>query len=313
MPENACLIIGCGKIAATHAQYLQQKVPLYFYSRDPQKAQLFNERYKGAGVLHTWEEVLARQEIKNWIICSPLKVHFAQLMDAIAQDKVILCEKPLCATREELSDIGNALQSSQAHLMVAENYCYRPLLAEIQQLLEENLIGDIQEVVVRKEFTQKSFDWRRDYGALLEGGIHFVAMLNSIVRSEVKELRAEIKGPASQERSSRVKIDYQNGVRAQILYSWETPSWTKGIFQHSRIKGSLGEIIFESNGLYLYLRAESRKLIFTKFSDFNGRSAMLDDFLQLTRNNDHRPRYSFKDVERDMGIIFNAYEQCTKE
>ncbi len=308
--ENACLIIGCGKIAAKHATCLRGKVLLYFYSSNSDDSKRFNDKFHGEGVFESWEEVLNNRSIPNWIICSPLGAHHDQIVSGIELNKNILCEKPLCLNRDELTNIEKKLanSSNEARLMVAENYYYKPIVSAIKSIVENGGIGKIEMIHLKKEFLQSSYGWREQYGALLEGGIHFIALANAIIQKKVLKVVSTIDKTIKPERASKTEICYENNVKAEISYSWVTPSLTKGVFQHSKIIGNNGTIFFESNGIYLLQIRRNIKIVFPNLFDLTGEMAMLNDFLKFINDQSYVPISSFKNAVRDLEIVFGAYE-----
>jgi hypothetical protein len=104
------------------------------------------------------------------------------------------------------------------------------------------------------------------------------------------------------ERHSVVRMVYADGVVAELQYSWQTPSITKGIFQHSYLEGDEGRITFESNGLYILPR-----LVFPGLKDLMGYEAMTADFMACLRNRSLQPYSDFVRAKRDLGIVFDAY------
>ena len=111
------------------------------------------------------------------LISSPPDVHRPQVVAALAAGKGVLVEKPLCATADDLAAIGAAAAAHpDALLMIAENYYYKPSLKLLKRIIRQGFIGQVQQAIIGKRFTQDATGWKSSYGALLEGGIHFVAL-----------------------------------------------------------------------------------------------------------------------------------------
>lgn len=76
-------------------------------------------------------------------ICTPNIHHFETLKKAIAKGKHVLCEKPLCVTPEEASEIAAIpLKKGQICGMVFNNRWLSPIL-RAKQLIEEGRLGRI--------------------------------------------------------------------------------------------------------------------------------------------------------------------------
>lgn len=300
-------IVGCGRIARVHAANLAAHARLAFTSRNPESARALAARFSGEP-LAGFEEALDRPDIAAVAICSPLEHHATQTVAALAAGKTVLVEKPMAQSRAEVEAIGRALAGRPpGSLMVAENYLYKPSLERLRAWLPE--IGPLRRVRVSKLTTQQPSGWRVGHGALLEGGIHFVALLGAIVRAEPAAVRADFPGAGDPERHAVLQLEYPSGARGEIRYGWDTPSLPGGILQHSFVEGEAGRIVFESNGLYLALRA-GRRVGFRlgPFADLMGFGAMARDFLRSVRSPARRPRSDFETARRDLEVVFQAYD-----
>ena len=300
-------IVGCGRIARVHAANLAPRARLAFTSRSSESARALAARFSGEA-LAGLEEALERPDIAAVAICSPLEHHAPQTVAALEAGKSVLVEKPMAQSRAEVDAIGRALAGRQpGALMVAENYLYKPSLGRLRGWLPE--IGPLRRVRVSKLTRQQPSDWRAGHGALLEGGIHFVALLGAIAGAEPVAVRADFPGGGEPERHARVDLEYASGIRAEVRYGWNTPSLPGGILQHSFVEGEDGRIVFESNGLYVWSRAGwGIRLRVGPFADLMGFGAMAGDFLRSVRNPARRPRSDFETAKRDLEVVFRAYD-----
>lgn len=300
-------IVGCGRIARVHAANLAPRARLAFTSRSPESARALAARF-ASETLAGFEEALERPDIAAVAICSPLEHHAAQTIAALEAGKSVLVEKPMAQSRAEVEAIGRALAGRPpGSLMVAENYLYKPSLGRLRAWLPE--IGPLRRVRVSKLTRQQPSDWRVGHGALLEGGIHFVALLGAIVDAEPASVRADFPGEGAPERHAVLELEYPSGARAEVRYGWDTPSLPGGILQHSFVEGANGRIVFESNGLYVWSRAgRGNRFRVGPFADLMGFGAMARDFLRSVRNPARRPRSDFETARRDLEVVFRAYD-----
>ena len=306
-------IAGCGAIGALHAKNLSRSANLMFYSRTAQSSEHFNRKFSGVGIFTNYDEVITSSKVDAVVIASPPEYHKDQTIEALQAEKYVLVEKPLCNSAQELDEIEAAAHGQPERLMVAENYYYKPLLTAIKKFIRDNTIGRIINILIRKEFMAPPSGWKKAYGALHEGGIHFVALLSGILEDSPETIEAEFSNISSSlpEKNSVLTLRYQNDVSATLRYSWETPSLTKGIFQHSTIAGTEGKIVFESNGIYILVCAHrKRKLTFPSLKDIGGYHAMTQDFMQCLYNPEHTPYSNFPRAKRDLSIVFDAYKQA---
>ena len=322
--KNIC-IVGCGAIGKLHAKNLARSalkalprgapLQLYYCSRTRINAEKYNRKFNGAGVFDSFEDVLTASHIDAVVISSPPDFHKEQAIAALRSGKHVLVEKPMCVSAPELVEIENAVNGSHNKIfMVAENYYYKPSLKKIKALVREGYIGELKSVSVKKEFIQTTAGWKKKYGALLEGGIHFIALISGIIEDAPETVEARFPGwtpgkpGGAQERSSVITLRYKSGVCASLRYSWNTKSLAKGLFQHSTLEGDKGRIVFESNGMYAYFRSSRKKRSFSMYvSDVTGHEAMTSDFLRCIENPSINPYSDFFKAKRDLGIVFKAY------
>ena len=308
--KNIC-ISGCGKIGGMHARNLRGRANLYFHSRSAVSARTLCDRMDGAGVIEEFEQVLSSDAIDAIVLATPPRFHCDQTIRALRSEKAVLAEKPLCTSPAELMEIETALKDHErALLMVAENYYYKPSLELLKGLIADDAIGAIERVEVQKLFTQAAKGWRTDYGALLEGGIHFVALIGDLVDDDITDISASFPGWGDEhepERRCELQLIYAGGVSAVLRYAWDVPSLTKGLLQHSRVIGAAGSIVFESNGLYAVLNGRRRALLPPNLSDLMGFGRMTDDFLRCLEDRSAQPYSNFARARRDLEVVFRAY------
>lgn len=308
MKHHKIGVLSCGSIAKRHASNLRGRADLVFWSRDRNKAKAYATKYGGQAADTDFDALLSDSSIKALILCSPPELHFEHCLKCIRAGKSVLVEKPLCISTEELNGIENELKNFSSVFMVAENYYYKPCFIRLRKLIQHSLMGEIRRIHLRKCFTQSANGWKSQYGSLIEGGIHFVAFMNGLVESAPLRMRADIPDEDKIERSSSLFVEYQNGVQARLEYAWNTPTLLKGLFQHSRIEGSHGEFIFESNGLYLMFRSyrSSVPAFIPFFRDIAGYQNMMNNFLKAL-DGEEEVYSNFQRAKRDLQLIFDAY------
>lgn len=314
---NQVCLVGCGGIARTHARNLAGKAELCFYSRSQESAERFAGEFGGGRVFAGFEDVLETEEVDALVICSPPEFHCEQLVGALEAGKSVLVEKPMCGTAEEVERIGAAVEAHpERFVMVAENYYYKPSVKLLQWAIGQGFIGEVQQVQVQKLFGQEADGWKSGYGALLEGGIHFVALISALFEEMGQEAPERVRGEfpgwrlGEPERHSVTRLEYADGATAELRYAWNARSLLKGLFQHSRISGTEGRIVFESNGLYVRLRGDRQKrLCFPGFGDLMGYGGMTRDFLACLREEGRQPLSDFGRAKRDLEIVFEAYRE----
>ncbi len=307
--KKVCLI-GCGTIGRRHAKNLVGKVELSFHSRTQASAETLSRQCGGGPIFASYDEVLD-SAVDAVLISSPPDAHRSQVIAALAAGKGVLVEKPLCATEDDLAAIGAAAAAHRdALLMIAENYYYKPSLKRLKWIIRQGFIGQVQQATLGKCFAQQTMGWKSGYGALLEGGIHFVAFGADLFAAAPQRVTAEFPGhqAGAPERSSLVRVEYPAGAELVLRYAWNAFSLTKGTFQHGRILGTEGRIVFECNGLYVRLQGRRKRLYFPGVRDLMGYQGMIRDFLRCLQDPGRQPYSNLARAERDLGIVFTAYK-----
>ena len=307
--KKVCLV-GCGTIGRLHAKNLVGKVELSFHSRTQASAEALSRQCGGGQVFASYAEVLD-SAVDAVLISSPPDAHRPQVVAALTADKGVLVEKPLCATEDDLAAIAAAAAAHpDALLMIAENYYYKPVLKLLKWIIRQGFIGQVQQATLGKRFTQQATGWKSSYGALLEGGIHFVALGADLFADAPRQVTAEFPGhrAGEPERNSIVRVEYASGAKLVLRYAWNAFSLTKGTFQHARILGAEGRIVFECNGLYVRLRGRRKRLYFPGVGDLMGYGGMMRDFLQCLQEPGRQPYSDLARAERDLSIVFAAYK-----
>ena len=322
-------LLGCGAIGQVHARNLAPHAKLVFSSRRRASAEEFHKRYGGVGACEGLDELL-KADVEAVVIATPPELHREQVVRVLAAGKSVLVEKPMCVAPEEVEAIGSQLErQSEGFLMVAENYYYKPSLALMKEVIAWDGIGTVQRIAAKKLTRQSDEGWKRAHGALLEGGIHFIALVADLADTALaaasggptdgdeaqvrapQEVEAEfptMKG-SGPERQSKVRLRWGGGIEAVLHYAWDHPSLFKGVLQHSTIQGDRGRILFESNGIYVRIKGSGRRgLTFPGFGDLMGYGAMTRDFLTCLEDKGRKPYSDFARARRDLGIAFKAYE-----
>ena len=314
---------GCGGIGRLHARNLAERgVELRFHNRTRDKAEAFAREF-GGRVCGSFSELVESSD--GVVIATPPEVHAEQTLQALAAGTPALVEKPLCVDAAELLRIEEAAAAAPggAFVMVAENYYYKPSQILMREIVAWDGVGAVRSMRVKKLTGQESEGWKAGYGALLEGGIHFVALIADLADAALARrqepapvrppLQVEAEFPTSRqgspERRCRLDLTWDGGLEAHLLYAWDLPTLARGVFQHSRVDGAEGRILFESNGLYLHVRGPGRRgLSFPGFADLMGYGRMTDDFLLCLASREAAPYSGLERARRDLDIVHRAYE-----
>ena len=315
-------LVGCGRIGRAHASRLARQAELVFCSRAGDSAARLQTELGGCAC-GDLQELLAMEDVDAVVIATPPHLHARQVVASLQAGKSVLVEKPLGVSMEEVVAIERAAAAApDRFVMVAENYYYKPSLRVMKELIAGGGLGRLRRLQVRKLTQQKDEGWKSKYGALLEGGIHFVALVADLVDCALAPgplqpplsptaVEAEFPSAAADagnaERHSVTRLRYEGEVEATLHYAWDVRSLLGGTFQHSRIDGDEGRILFESNGLYLHFKGSHRKIHGPDFGDLMGYGSMTRDFMACVTEPGRRPYSDLARARRDLAIVLAAY------
>jgi predicted dehydrogenase len=309
-------LLGCGSVARLHSRIARTMpgVELYFASRSREKAEAYRRRFRGRGAFGSYAEACASPEVDAVFICTPPSGHVAHAQLAAAQGKALLIEKPVARSLAELGAIESAVQAAGVIAMVAENYYFKPAVRVLREHLAAGDIGTLLFLELNRAARSRPTGWRTDPeemggGALLEGGVHWVNYLCSLGGAVRDVLAVRPTTPAPSlvpvEDGLELLCRFESGAVGKLLHAWSVPNRLGGL-QLSKAYGTLGSIVFESNGLFAAVVGRRKRLRLPGIFDLMGYRAMLRHFLQCVRERT-APAMSLAVARRDLAIVDAAY------
>lgn len=161
-------------------------------------------------------------------------LHASLTLQALASDKHVFVEKPLCLTREELAGIDSAMTATAGSIMVGFNRRFAPATRELKKLLAgisgpKVLVYQVFAGPLMPDHWYANLD--QSGGRVLGEGCHFFDFACHLLGRPVKVAAQVIGRPAFPD-SVTVQIEFAEGSSAQILYSADgDPSFPKETFR----------------------------------------------------------------------------------
>lgn len=194
-------VLGFGSMGRTHT-WAVQNLP-FFYGELPfcavteavcttsaEKSKRIAEEFSIPIATDSEDEILGDPNINVIDICTPNLYHYDTLKKAIASGKHVLCEKPLCITKEQALEIAAMpLAEHQICGTVFHNRYLAPLL-RAKQLIEEDRLGKILSfhgAYLHSSATDinRAANWKQDRdlcggGVLFDLGSHLIDLISHL-------------------------------------------------------------------------------------------------------------------------------------
>jgi predicted dehydrogenase len=147
-------------------------------ARSADKAKAFADKWGYASVETDWRKLVERKDIDVVDICTPNNTHAEIALAAVANRKMILCEKPLAMNGPEALKMVEAVEKAGVPNMVWYNYRRVPAVTLAKQLIDEDRLGRIfhyrakflQDWTISPELAQGGpGTWRLDLAAAGSG------------------------------------------------------------------------------------------------------------------------------------------------
>jgi UDP-N-acetylglucosamine 3-dehydrogenase len=308
--------LGCGEITRIHGRTLRgfrSEVRSFYASRDGRRAAALAELYCGEGAFDSYAAALVDDRVDAVLIATPPHSHLDLTLSALERGKDVIVEKPAFLCAADFAVVRAAQARSGRRVLVAENYCYKPLARVLHEIVTSATLGEIRFVHLNAVKCQRAGGWRADPmvsggGALFEGGIHWIDLLANL-GLHIEAVHGFRPGDwQGIERSMLLVVEYEEGAIGTLAHSWEVPSPLRGL-RMSHIYGTHGSIAFESNGLFVLVTGKRRRLIVPGLRDIGGYHAMFRDFLDALRTGGE-PLMTLERAQRGLELIEAGYRNA---
>ncbi len=242
-------IVGTGAIAQTYAQVFQSsrlcKLVAAVDIRED-AARSFAEPFH-ASVFSDYRRLADRKLVDAVVIATPPNTHSQMAIDLMNQGIHVLCEKPLCLSREEALRMMDAASKNKVTFTMASKFRYVSDIIKAKSIVASGAIGRILEF--ENYFTCRtdmSNRWNSDVrisggGVLIDNGTHSVDLIRYLcgeIQDAMAIETARVNGLKVEE-SVRLIARVSNGILALADLSWAID---KQIPDFIRIYGDNGTI-----------------------------------------------------------------------
>ncbi|WP_240902247.1 bi-domain-containing oxidoreductase [Wenzhouxiangella sp. XN24] len=172
------------------------------------------------------DPVLQDSDIDTVVIATRHDAHASQVLASLQSGKHVFCEKPLCLTHDQLTQIETEVGARpEQQLMVGFNRRFAPHVAKMKSLLDP--IGEPKSIVITINAGEIPPDhWTQDPavggGRIIGEACHFIDLARHLVGYPSTSLHAAAIGrhPAIAVRSDKVSLtlEFEDGSVATIHY-----------------------------------------------------------------------------------------------
>ncbi|MEO7220700.1 MAG: Gfo/Idh/MocA family oxidoreductase, partial [Gemmatimonadaceae bacterium] len=179
-------IVGCGRIAARHAEHIAN-VGRLVGTCDVvlDRAELLGAKYDARPYGSIDEMLRGEKELDVVSVCTPNGLHAEHTVAALEAGKHVLCEKPMAISVADCGAMIQAAERANRRLFIVKQNRFNPPVAAVKELLDHQKLGRIYSVHLNC-FWNRNADYYQDTWkgtASLDGGSlytqfsHFIDLL----------------------------------------------------------------------------------------------------------------------------------------
>lgn len=196
-------IVGAGNIAKAHATALStiKNVELTgVYDINQNNAESF-VKVSGGKAFKNYEDLIKHSE--GIIVASPNFCHKEHVLQALTENKHVLCEKPMAISLEEAKLMKDTAENMNVKASMGFNYRYLSYVNILKGLIMNDELGNILSIKIHfkknSALRRKHYTWRDDAnskktsGSLGDLGIHIIDMIWYLFKSKLKHETLNVK------------------------------------------------------------------------------------------------------------------------
>lgn len=236
-------VIGCGYWGKNLVRNFAELGALYSICDQNQK--LCDEVAKIYGIKsHSLDELL-QSDCEAVVIAAPATQHYELAKSALLAGKHVFVEKPLALKVQEAEELCDLASKLNKKLMVGHLLQYHPAFIKLQQMVKEDMLGDLQYIYSNRLNLGK---FRAEENILWSFAPHDISMILSLIGSLPQTVYATGACHLNPDIHdvTTTHMNFEQGIQAHIFVSWLHP------FKEQKLVviGSKGMAVFD-DGLNL--------------------------------------------------------------
>ena len=222
-------VIGLGNIAKRFVESLSKHEGSCLYavaSYTKEKREEFFKEYNPEVVYDNYEDLLNDSKVEVVYIALPHKMHKLYTLKALNNFKSVLCEKPAVLFADDLLEIREVAYKNKVFYMEAIKTRFIPLMKDIKEMLESQIIGDIISVKASFNYELGLEGLTKDSyiidssqgGALYDIGIYPLNFVVDLLGDDILSVESKMKRFRNYEVDGyfQAVLTYSDGIKGVI-------------------------------------------------------------------------------------------------
>jgi UDP-2-acetamido-3-amino-2,3-dideoxy-glucuronate N-acetyltransferase len=201
---------------------------------------IYAERYPGINCYNNFDAMLADGELDAIAIATPAETHAALAEQALASNKHVFVEKPLCLFVDEAEHLIQLAAAQERRLMVGHLLLFHPAFRAIQRVVADGEIGQLRYIYANRLSLGKI---RREENSLWSFAPHDISMilrLTGRMPTQVSTLGGNYLNPKIAD-TTLSHLTFGEGLQAHVFVSWLHPYKDHRLV----VVGSDGMLVFD--------------------------------------------------------------------
>lgn len=224
-------VIGAGYFAGFHHEAwarMEDVAVLSVCDRSIDAARDMASRFNIAGVQTNSDAFFAGELYDIVDIATPPETHLELIRNAVACARIVICQKPFCASEDEAREVAALSRATNVPVVVHENFRFQPWYRKIRELITSGCLGELYQATFRLRpgdgqgtgayLARQPYFQKLEKFLIHETGIHWVDVFRFLfgepeaVFADLRRLNPVIAG----EDSGLFLMRYADGFRAMF-------------------------------------------------------------------------------------------------
>ncbi|MCR8632292.1 Gfo/Idh/MocA family protein [Paenibacillus radicis (ex Xue et al. 2023)] len=254
------------------------------------------------------------------LIVTPPQTHKKIAMDALRLGLHVVLEKPLTHTFDEAVELYEESKKYDKHVMISQNYRWRPCIQTLKRLLKEEVVGRVGYIEYDFRKVINVGGWRNEMHEILleDMSLHHFDIMRYVLGKEPVEVYAQSFKPHwswfNGNPTAGAMIQFEDDIRVNYFGSWvnrgRETTWNGNI----RVCGDLGAIEMIDDEILIWKEGEGTEPASVELDEaqYGDRMSSLHNFVQSIRTNT-APLTTITDNIRSFALTCGAIQSTEQQ